>query len=430
MSRFLRSILGLCVPISLLLASAPPAAATQVFKIDTSIQISEATGKWPLGAGALQMTVVVDLDHGTIKGTAKLKSSDKYATTAETLTMTGTIDAFSGAVKTTISSNYSYTIDADNYWKKSYSGTFNGKIMANSGWHGTANMAFTSVQRVGSVGNAEPAQGVTYVADIQIWVRDNKTLPFRPTGVIEAAATNVSGDVEYSADNGKTFKPLVPGTIIQEGWVIMTGFDSSARLDFGYGSLTIFQTTSFRVDQFSSAKNLKKTQLNLQIGRIAARVHHTDAIRGDFSVTTPTANASVRGSEMIVDYSTDTGETSVYVTEDAAFVKGTKDKAEVTVPQGSSVVVPKAGKASKPAAFVAADLPPMPSFDPATSGAGPSAATGAAGTAGAPTGSTGNDDSSGGFPVVIAMGAAVVVLGAVVAGAVLGRRRSSRSVSA
>ncbi len=156
--------------------------------------------------------------------------------------------------------------------------------------------------------------------------------------------TEITGDVEYSTDGGKTFQPVSVGMIIHQGDHITTGFESSASLDFGYGTLQIFQITQLRVDEYTNATNLPRTQLHLQVGRVAARIPHTAAIRGDFSVSTPTAYSSIRGSGMVVSYDNITNTTSVQVTEDQAYVKGASDTLVSIVKNGDTVVIGPEGK--------------------------------------------------------------------------------------
>lgn len=194
-----------------------------------------------------------------------------------------------------------------------------------------------------------------------------ETAPSTPTPTppqsISAKVQGLTGDVEYSQD-GKNFAPLKAGTVIKEGWFVSTGFESTATLDFGYGTLRISQLTQLRIDKFVSEENIKKTQLFLNIGTVAPKLPHNAAIRGDFSVTTPTANASIRGSEMVVTYDETKRTTTVYATEDQAFVKGNSDSTEVTVKANQKVVVKDDGRTSAPQSFTSDELPSIKTTPP------------------------------------------------------------------
>ncbi|VVB66217.1 Uncharacterised protein [Candidatus Gugararchaeum adminiculabundum] len=164
------------------------------------------------------------------------------------------------------------------------------------------------------------------------------------TGVISA----VQGDVECSTDGGKTFAPCGVGTKIKKGDYVSTGFGSSATVNFSYGSVQTYSTTQFRIDEYSNASNIERTQMFLRVGSVAARIErHTNAIRSDFSVVTPTASSSIRGSAMDVSYDNETNVTTVTVTEDVAFVKGVNDGAEVQVSQGETYQAASDGNAVK-----------------------------------------------------------------------------------
>ncbi|MBS3167584.1 hypothetical protein J4216_00465 [Candidatus Woesearchaeota archaeon] len=159
---------------------------------------------------------------------------------------------------------------------------------------------------------------------------------------MKAKITDIKGEVEYSTDGGKTFKPLTKDVVLKEGDFISTGFESSANLDLGYGKLEVYSLTQFRLDEFTRKENLEKTQLYLRVGAIKPILKHRAAIRGDFSVTTPTASSSIRGSEMIVVYNNQTNTTTVYVTEDEAFVK-TPNSPEQKIAVSNKVIITSDG---------------------------------------------------------------------------------------
>ena len=366
------SHLGITVlPVVLLLIAAagflpgPAPVRAAGDKLEITVTAASKDGAWYLGGGPVTDHRFVDLLAGSISGAGTSESNDGWGTTTETLTLKGKIDPANGTIIATLTSDYSYVIDADNTWTKAYSGNFKATMWAFDSWKGEGTFAFGNVKRVGSVGNEVPAAGMSYDATVQLQITKG-SLNFNPPETIEAFVASVGGDVEYSTDGGKTFKPLTRGTILPAGAMVSTGFDGSAVLDFGYGTLRVPQTVGLTLDEFTTSANLRRTQLHLNIGAVEARIKHTDSIRSDFSVSTPTANASIRGSAMIVSIEPETGVTTVWVTEDAAFVQGTADGAEIEVAAGLSVVIDAAGHAGTPAAFQESGLP-----DPAGAGHDP-----------------------------------------------------------
>ncbi len=182
-----------------------------------------------------------------------------------------------------------------------------------------------------------------------------------PSDVASKKPLNVSiaaikGEVEYRRAGGSKDMPLTKGVELKEGDTIITGEKGIVTLTLGNQTLNVYQWTHFRVDESLRGDNVKKTKLYLEIGAIEGKVKHTAAIRSDFSVATPNANASIRGSAMTVQYDKEKGVTNVYVTEDSAVVRGTGAGIERTVKKGNMVTVGPDGKVGKPVKFKQADL--------------------------------------------------------------------------
>ncbi len=169
-------------------------------------------------------------------------------------------------------------------------------------------------------------------------------------------ARQIVGTVEYSTD-GKTFYPLTAGTVVQKGYFIRTSFDSSVYLDFGYGQLFVTKLTELHLDEFVNSTNIQKSQLFLRVGAIAAKVNKTANIRSDFSIVTPTATASPRGTQMVVQYDNSTNTTTVYTIEGSIDTQGTLDTSPTNAQTGQKVVVDRSGTASMPVPFITSELP-------------------------------------------------------------------------
>ncbi len=168
------------------------------------------------------------------------------------------------------------------------------------------------------------------------------------------------GDCEYSPD-GLTFIKLTKGTQLQKRWSVICGFNSNVRLDFGYGQIFLPETSGIRLDEFVNSSNIQKTQLFLLAGWVQARVNvtHTNTIRSDFSVTTPTCTASPRGTEMIVHYDNSTNSSTVYTTEGTVTTQGSEDSSGTDATTGQKVFVSSTGAAARPVTYTKSELAPQ-----------------------------------------------------------------------
>ena len=182
----------------------------------------------------------------------------------------------------------------------------------------------------------------------------------RKVGLI-ATVKSFDGDVKVRTGNGDSV-PLKKGQSVQmkPGDRIITGFDGSATLAFndGQDGIDVYHMTELRMDNTLLKESRSRTQLSLRVGSVKAYVKHTAAIRGDFSVVTPTSISGVRDSAMIVRYDDQKQITTVHVTDDKAYVTPkTKGAKEITVKQGYTVTIGVDGKMSTPKKFGAEELP-------------------------------------------------------------------------
>jgi len=174
----------------------------------------------------------------------------------------------------------------------------------------------------------------------------------KPISVVE-----LSGEVEYREGASGPFKPLTKDVTLRQGMFISTGFESSATVNINGQLLHIPQMVQLRFDEFTQGENLTRTQLYLYAGTVQVQVRHTAAIRGDFSVATPTAISSIRNSEMVVTYDNSTNTTTVYAISDVTYIKGNGDSSETVVNENQKTTVGSSGKAATPMSFSKNELP-------------------------------------------------------------------------
>lgn len=156
-----------------------------------------------------------------------------------------------------------------------------------------------------------------------------------------ALIVRLQGDVELQRLGASASIPLTIETVLQEGDTIVTGYESEVVVWFGdTNQLVVPQLTSLRIDELVVDPGKRvTTQLYLNIGRVRARIQHTPSTRSDFSVVTPTAHASIRGSEMQVTYDENSGATIVEVLEDEAVVRAAGGGEETTLAEGEIATV-------------------------------------------------------------------------------------------
>ena len=105
-------------------------------------------------------------------------------------------------------------------------------------------------------------------------------------------------------------------------------------------------TVIVQIDGTHEVTVYQNTQL--RIGEVVALRVGTVRVRGSLTVATPSAQSSVRDSEMTVAYDDQSGTTTIEVTDRDATVRGNNDAAEQRVPAGQMVRVGTDGVASAP----------------------------------------------------------------------------------
>lgn len=107
----------------------------------------------------------------------------------------------------------------------------------------------------------------------------------------------VQGDAELiRARGGAESTQLVGGEEVSEKDRIITGMDSAVQLQFGGNSVVVVkELTDFKVGEFAQDEDSARTRLWLKAGEVSAEVNPNKSGQSDFSVKTPTATCSVRG---------------------------------------------------------------------------------------------------------------------------------------
>jgi hypothetical protein len=105
----------------------------------------------------------------------------------------------------------------------------------------------------------------------------------------------ISGTVEVKAPDAAVWIPASRGQILERRTLISTGFKSSALIAIGNSTLSVQPLTRLSLEELITANGDEKVDLNLRAGRVRADVRPPVGGTTNFTVRSPTATASVRG---------------------------------------------------------------------------------------------------------------------------------------
>lgn len=155
---------------------------------------------------------------------------------------------------------------------------------------------------------------------------------------------SITGDIVIRIPGGQ-WQELASGSGIAADAEVHTGPESILVIKFKDGSTTTLKEfTQVRIGVLLDKKDRQKVELLLKFGELRAHVKPRETIRSDFSVRTPTAVASVRGTLFSVKYVEKTETMSVAVAEGSVNVAPQdKKKKEMLVKAGYKLTAPRKG---------------------------------------------------------------------------------------
>ncbi len=173
-----------------------------------------------------------------------------------------------------------------------------------------------------------------------------------------ATIKEFTGKVEVMAPGG-TWKPATKGMALVKNAAISTGFKSVAVLSLGSSVLTVKPLTKLSLEELVRLQGSEQVKVYLSAGRVKAAVAAPAGGTTDFSVKSPSATASVRGTGFDFDG------VNLAVTEGIVVFVGTNGQA-VQVPAGSLSSVGADGGSSSPLQEAIGALAPLlpPGVDP------------------------------------------------------------------
>ncbi|MDR1024811.1 MAG: FecR family protein [Treponema sp.] len=114
-------------------------------------------------------------------------------------------------------------------------------------------------------------------------------------GAQTAQIRELRGTVEVKQPGTSAWETAAAGQVLEAATLISTGFKSAALLSIGNSSITVRALTSLSLEEIVAAQEQEQVTLNLRAGRIRANVKPPVGGQTSFTVRSPTATASVRG---------------------------------------------------------------------------------------------------------------------------------------
>jgi len=149
-------------------------------------------------------------------------------------------------------------------------------------------------------------------------------------------ATVVSTKGKTEVQKGNSWEALKPGSKLQKGDVVQTGFKSELKIKIGESTVDVAPMTRITIEQLAAKDTKDETSIYLDTGSVKSDVKKTDKRRVGFTVRSPAATASVRGTSLGVstgyrktDVQTYSGSVSVFPTsvKEATIATDAQDKA-------------------------------------------------------------------------------------------------------
>ena len=160
---------------------------------------------------------------------------------------------------------------------------------------------------------------------------------------------NVTGDVSIRNASG-AWQEATTATDIMQGSEISTGPGSTITMQFEDGStMVLSELTQIKIDTVLNKNDRLKAQMILKLGELKAKANPLKTLSTDFSVKTPTATTSVRGTIFSVAYNEKNKAAVVRVAEGTVAVeptiapKSTSKKTTTLVHAGSKLTAPSKG---------------------------------------------------------------------------------------
>ena len=110
---------------------------------------------------------------------------------------------------------------------------------------------------------------------------------------LDAVVVSSTGKVEVQ--NGAQWVPVKEGDVLKKGSVVQTGFKSELVLKVKESNMKISQLTRMVIENLSAGSDKDDTRIFIDTGSVRSEVNRSGARKVGFTVRSPVATASVRG---------------------------------------------------------------------------------------------------------------------------------------
>jgi len=170
----------------------------------------------------------------------------------------------------------------------------------------------------------------------------------------DAFIDQLTGEVGIKQPKEEAFKTANKGDKIFKDTIIQTNFKSYAIIKIGSTLITVRPLTTLSLTEIQKLEETESLNVNLQAGRVRVDVKPPAGTKAIVKVSSPTATASVRGTNFELDTN------NIYVNEGTVSFAGNNGQT-VLVNAGGNSRVDRTGQVSSPWDNKKADLmPPSP----------------------------------------------------------------------
>jgi len=121
-----------------------------------------------------------------------------------------------------------------------------------------------------------------------------------PAADLTATVASVTGKVQVQ--KGTDWLPVTVGQTLALGSTVSTGFRSELKLKIGPSVVAVKPLSRLTILSLVQSGTTATTDLNLRVGKISAEVNKSETVQTQtFTVKSPVATASVRGTEFTFD---------------------------------------------------------------------------------------------------------------------------------
>ena len=174
---------------------------------------------------------------------------------------------------------------------------------------------------------------------------------FAQNGVIR----ELTGTVELKPAGASAFVPASAGDEVAQDTVVSTGFKSTAVIAAGSSVITVRPLTRLSLSELQTMSGSENLNMNLRAGSVRVDVKPPAGAKATFTVHSPTATASVRGTS----FEFDTRRLQVF---EGTVIFAGKNGAAIPVSAGGESYVGYEDSAVDPAEVAAAAFTPPPVY--------------------------------------------------------------------